>query len=172
MSDDDLLRRLRKLEAQASKTSTADKARPITARYVTAAAPSIANGSAVIVQYDTVDYDPYSLVTTGAAWKFTAPLAGYYHIHAAATFALSTTWALGEVADIRIFKNGTQVSILDRDDEMNSAATAQQKTVAGGDTIYLAATDYVDIRIVQFSGAPLALHNIAVYNYVSIFKVN
>jgi hypothetical protein len=169
---DDLLRRLRKLEAQASKTSTADKARPIVARYTTASGASIANGAAVIMQYDTADFDPYALVTTGAAWKFTAPLTGYYRVSAMATFAATTAWALAEDATLRLFKSGAWISVLDRDDEMNSAATAQIKVVAGTDLVSLTAGEYIDVRIVQNSGGPLALYAFAVHNYIAIEKIN
>lgn len=167
-----LLKRIRDLERRMERTGTIDRARPIVARAETATALSIANAAAVIVQYDTKTFDPIGMITTGAAWKLTAPIAGYYHIRAAASLQSTTTWALGEAADIRLFKNGAQVSVLDRDDEMNSAATAQIKGLYGSDVIELAAGDYIDVRMVQNSGGALTLHPFAVVNYISIFKIN
>jgi hypothetical protein len=39
------------------------------------------------VDFDTVDYDPHSAITTGASWVFTAPAAGWYRFEP--TFTIS-----------------------------------------------------------------------------------
>jgi hypothetical protein len=167
-----LLKRLRDLERRMERTGTIDRARPIVARAETATALNIPNNTLTIVQYDTITFDPLSLITTGAAWKFTAPIAGYYFVRAAAAIQSTLTWAAGEAGDIRLYKNGAMYSALDRNDEMASGAVAQIKTLYGGDVVELAAGGTIDVRMVQSSGGALTLHPFAVQNYISIQRIN
>lgn len=168
-----LIRRIHDLEDRINRTGTIDRSRAVVARAEAAAGQSIPTGfTPTIVDFGTVTFDPDAQITTGAAWKFTATLPGYYHVSAAVAFTSTTTWALGEIGDIRLYRDGSVVSVLDRKDDMNSSVTAQIKYLSGSDLIYLAAGQYVDIRAVQTSGAALALQASAANNYVSIFKVN
>lgn len=51
------------------------------ARYHNSAAITAAAGN-TIVDFNTSDYDPLSLVATGAGWVFTAPANGWYSVEA------------------------------------------------------------------------------------------
>jgi hypothetical protein len=42
--------------------------------------------------------------------------------------------------------------------------------LVGTDMVYLARGETMDIRVYQNTGSPLALHNLSVYNYVTIWK--
>lgn len=88
----------------------------------------------VPINFDTVDFDSGSAVTTGAAWKFTAPTTGYYNV---STVLLPTAASIS----IALYKNGSpyvspwMVSI---------AVTSGYSS--GSTTIQLNAGDYLDIR--------------------------
>jgi len=142
----------------------------IAARAATGSGQSIANATFTIVDYGTVTFDTHARITTGAAWKFTAALAGYYQVHASILFALTATWAASEAGVVFLYKNGTLVSALDRKDNF-SGATAQHMYLHGSDVTVLAVNDFIDMRVFQNSGAALALHPDGAYNYVSIARV-
>jgi hypothetical protein len=141
---------------------------PMTCSYETAAAPTMVNGADTIVDFATLTYDPNSLVTVGAAWKFTAKEDGYYDVGVMIQFAATTTWALGEVARIAIWKNGVAYRHLDFND--NYSNTSMRKTLKGVGQIYLLAGDYIDIRCYQASGGNLVLLNDAKFNHIFISK--
>src|SRR3989304_3585101 len=48
----------------------------VSARYTTAAGQSIPNNSNTVIDFGTKDFDYTGSVTTGASWKFTAPISG------------------------------------------------------------------------------------------------
>jgi len=142
----------------------------IVARAATAAAQSIANATTTIIDYGTVTFDPQTRITTGAAWKFTAALAGYYAVNASILLSPTATWAAGETGNLRLYKNGAFVSQLDRKDNF-SGATAQLMSLHGSDLIFLVAGDSINIRVLQDTGGALALHTDAAFNYVTIARV-
>lgn len=78
----------------------------VAARYYVSASTantSFADDSPEIVDADTKIYDTHGAVTTGAAWKFTAPVAGKYHV------CIRQRWANGtNLADTDgfLYKNG------------------------------------------------------------------
>jgi hypothetical protein len=106
----------------------------------------------------------------GAAWHFTAATAGYYSVAAMIMFAATTTWADTEDGAIYLYKNGAVFSRLDRKDNYSSASSVYM-ALGGGDIVYLAAGDTLDVRAWQTSGAALALHNDGSWNHVAIWKV-
>lgn len=168
----DMARRIVDLEQQIRELTRAPLYRPIVARYTTAAGQSIPNTTPTIIDFGTVTFDPDSHVTVGAAWKFTAKVAGYYQVNTSILYASTTTWALGEWANLAIYKGGVYYTDLDRDDQMNSSVTGQYKRLQGSDVVQLAVGEYIDIRAAQVSGGALVLFNSAVFNYVSIAKIN
>jgi len=145
-------------------------AAPILARYSTDAGQSIPDSAVTIVNFEDVTYDQNSLVTVGAGWKFTAATAGYYVVEAMVLFAATNTWADTECGELALFKNGGWFCMLDRKDNYSSASIVYM-ALGGGDLVYLAVGDMLDVRIYQNSGAALALYNNTVYNHVAIWKV-
>jgi hypothetical protein len=142
----------------------------IVARYTTDAGQSIPNNSVTIVNFEDAFYNTHNAVTVGASWHFTAPVGGYYAISAAILFSSTNTWADAEGGELQLYKNGAAYSRLDWKDNYGSASSIYMQ-LSGSDLVYLAATETLDIRVWQISGAALALHNNAYYNYVSIHKV-
>jgi len=163
------LRRMADLERRAEHDRVQSGASTvIAARASTAAGQSIANLTTTIVNYGTVTFDTHGRILTGASWVFTAGTAGYYEVTASVVFASTTTWAATEVCQVMAYKNGAIWSILDYKDNFTAAATFA--FVAGTDRVPMLVGDQIDIRVYQGSGAALALHTDATYNYVSIAR--
>jgi len=136
----------------------------VAARYYTGAAPSISNGT--IVNFVTKDYDTHNAVTTGASWKFTAPVSGKYSIKAILSTSVSVTpmdrWFL------MVYKNGAL-------DQYIGVARAWSTTTAvlnpfGSCEINLNAGDYIDLRVDSTTGAALLTASIQT-NWISIVRV-
>lgn len=103
------------------------------------------------VDYATKDYDTHSAVTTGSAWKFTAPIAGIYEIE--------TCFASGTgLVNIFLHKNGNQDSVL--------MTTTTSAYTSGSTTIRLNAGDYIDVR-----GGLSDSTNSSVRQFISIQKI-
>lgn len=143
----------------------------VSIRYTTAAAQSIPDTTPTILDYGTKVFDTHGAVTTGASWKFTAPVAGYYYVTAVAMFAASTTWALAENTQLRLYKNDAQYAIFQRLSGQDTSATSNALFVGGGDMVHLIVGEYVSVYISQTSGGALPLYNSDVFNYVSIFFI-
>jgi hypothetical protein len=141
----------------------------VVVRYNTAAGQSIPNNSVTVLNYDNKVYDPDSLVTTGSGWTLTAKLGGYYRVSAVALFTSSSSWPEAALGRLDLYKGGAQFSVLDRQDHYSSASMVFMMLV-GTDMVYLARGETMDIRVYQNTGSPLALHNLSVYNYVTIWK--
>jgi hypothetical protein len=173
VSDFDLMRQARAqyaLEQRIGQTDVKEVPATLAVRYRTAAGQSIANNTVTIVDFGTADFDTHSCVTTGAAWKFTANDAGYYAVNAAILYSSTAGWADTEAGYIALYKNGSLVCYLHRKDSYTSAS-AVFMMLSGMTTIQLAASDYVDVRVYQNSGAALALFNDDDFNYVDIWRL-
>ncbi len=142
----------------------------IQARYTTTAGQSISNGSTpIIVDFGTSDYDTNSAVTTGASWKFTAPVAGKYAVSARVTFA-AASFTAGNGITLDIYKNG---SFFQRIGTTRASVTGSASAqVWGNEDISLNANDYVDIRVTHAEGSARSILSTAGYNSVSIHKIN
>ena len=165
-----LLEKNKALQKRLEHLETLEGPATIVARYTTNAGQSIPNNANTIVDFGTLVYDTHSVVTTGAAWHFHAPVNGYYAVSAAILFSSTNTWADAEGGELQLYKNGAAYSRLDWKDNYGSASSIYMQ-LSGSDLVYLAATETLDIRVWQISGAALALHNNAYYNYVSIHKI-
>jgi hypothetical protein len=94
-----------------------------------------ANGTATStspINFDSKEFDSHGAVTTGAAWKFTAPISGTYQVNA---FGLATAANL----TMFIYKNGSNYKYF------SQVATAGYGAT-GATMIRLNAGDYIDIR--------------------------
>ncbi len=171
-SDSEQARRIVALEKQVHDLMRDTHPRPVVARAATATAQSIPNTTPTIVDYNIVTFDADSHLTTGAAWRFTAKVAGYYQVNAAILFAATTTWALVEWGNLALYKNAVYYSNFERADGMDSSAAGLFKCLRGSDVVQLAVGDSIDVRASHISGGALTLFNGAVFNYVSIAKVN
>jgi len=130
------------------------------------------DNSAVIVDFEDIEYDSGGgspLVTTGATWKFTAPSTGYYRVSVFLLLAASSGWATVERALMSVYKGGALYAIIARMGGISATDALWQ--LYGTTTVYLAATNYVDVRLQQNNGASIALATSTGACWVCIEKV-
>ncbi len=137
----------------------------ITARYSTNAGQSISNNTITILDFEDVSYDDHGCVTTGAAWKFTAPRAGKVNVSARAQLASNAGWAVGENAYLSVFKNGVEFGRGPFDSPVTATIVVD---LSVEDEVNVLSGDTIDIRIFQLSGGSIALVTTNVLNYVCL----
>lgn len=116
----------------------------IACRYTSDAAQSIANTGFHIVNFEDKTYDTHNAVTTGASWKFTAPAPGKYEVSVTINYS-TQTYAVGNNADVAIFKNGLVYSYGPTWDAQ--AAVSVQASNSYTDGVELNAGEYIDVRV-------------------------
>lgn len=143
----------------------------LASRHTVAGALTINNNTVTIVNYATEVYDTNTLVTEGAAWKFTVPTGGdgKYHVIAALLFASVAGWEVGEEAYLALYKNGAIDCLLCR--VFIEAAGTFAVWLSGSAEISLVATDYIDIRAYQNNDANLNTDADDENGYVSIVQL-
>lgn len=106
---------------------------PIVSVYTLSAnsAPGIGNP----LNFNTAVSDPHGAVTTGAAWKFTAPVARNYRVSLQAAFGSTAGW-------LCLYKNGTVY----RDAAYIGTGSGQGYFGTSDFVVPLAAGDYIDFR--------------------------
>lgn len=139
-------------------------------RYETVAGQSIANGSYTLVDFGSMAFDPYGLVTTGAAWKYTAPANGFYAVAANILYANTVTWADAEGAGLRLYKNDASDLVMGFTYGIGSASSFARGQ-NGMALVKLAEGDYVDVRAFQNTGAALNLNTSSRFNWVCIWRI-
>lgn len=91
-------------------------------------------GNAVQINFPTQLIDTHAAVTTGAgAWKFTAPVSGYYQVDAQVQIGAATSCSLF------LYKNGSQYTFL-------NASAASGFYQSGTVIVQLNAGDFIDLR--------------------------
>jgi hypothetical protein len=134
------------------------------ARYKRSTAFSLA-ASDNTFDWPTSDYDNYSAVTTGASWKFTAPIAGKYRV----SFVIYTSGGApgfnGSSNQItaRITKNGSTAQFINA---VVPTAAATRIAVPGTGVIDLSAAD--QISVVFNSNVAYSTDADATFNWVAI----
>ena len=150
-------------------TTSISSGETVDARYnAGAAGQSIANSGNTIVDFATKEYDTHGAVTTGASWKFTAPISGKYLVNSQISYQ-SATYADGNVQYNQLYKGGAVNSILA---ENEIAGTPTIVFAHGGSsTIRLLAGEYIQILLYnnRTAGAT-SLTADGDYNYVEITR--
>lgn len=141
----------------------------VNARYTTSAGQAIADSTSTIIDFGTAVYSSHGSVTTGAAWKFTAPTSGTYSISARVLFD-SYAWTAGKKANLAIYKNGSYYTNLDRN-PVTASVTFLLGLSGGHASVKLLAGDYIDIRIDHDRGSSSNLFNDALFNWIDINRV-
>jgi hypothetical protein len=86
------------------------------------------------INYDTVDYDTHGMITTGASWKATLPMSGFYRV--SGVLDLSSAPASGSLG---LYKNGSiEVGL--------SSLVSANKSAGFSATIKGNAGDFIDLR--------------------------
>lgn len=164
--------RLRAVEDELERLRATERSVPVVARYSTTAGQVLTNNTLTVIDFGTKTIDTHNAVATGSGWVFTAPTAGTYLVSASVMFATTTAWANGEVAQLELYKGGSRWSVFRRDSGLDTTTATQFKQLAGCDTVTLATGETISIRASQATGAALALHTDATFNYVDVVKVN
>lgn len=150
-----------------SGPSTIAATESVIARYTTTAGTSFGTSFAVL-DFATKSFDSTSAVTTGASWKFTAPISGKYRVTLGLTTA-SFTGASGNGVAAKIYKNAAAYSRLGL--ELSEAGVTTYKFISGSDVVELLAGDYIDIRIARDSGITVSLSTTSGDNYITVQRV-
>jgi hypothetical protein len=141
----------------------------VAASYQTNAGTSVPNTGDNIVDFEDKVFDTHGAVTTGASWKFTAPIAGKYRVSANILFSSLATTA-GNAIDLQLWKNGAVQQRLHY--KSIEAALTTFVGISGTGLISLNAGDYIDVRVsYNRTGGATTLHNSATYNTINIERV-
>jgi hypothetical protein len=164
------IRKIREQETRLERIATQE--RVITAAlYRLAANTSIPTDTATIVDFATKTFDTQDRVTTGASWKFTARIGGYYYVSTQVMLELNTAFIAEEQFFVDLYVSGTRYLTLSFANNLSGNVFP----VGGGSAlIYLAADDYVDVRVTQRSGLTLNMYTAGskdMYSWVSVFKI-
>ncbi len=115
---------------------------------------NIPNITFTVIGYANVDFDPYGIIsgTSSTSFRATAPIAGKYRVTCKARLAAFSSWGVGDIFSLAIYKNGSQYN-----EAFWNAYVSGGSNIAGNqlnsDIIDLAAGDYVDARLYQSTGA-------------------
>ena len=142
----------------------------VNASYTTTAGQSISDATTTIVNFGTKDFDSHNAVTTGASWKFTAPISGVYEVSAGLLLPSGGGWVVSEEADLELFKNGSFYSRL-AGVYMQTTHSTLVSLYGSPRLVRLLAGEYVDVRVYQNSGASLSIHTGAGFTYVNIKRI-
>ena len=139
----------------------------VAAVYKTASGQSIPNAAFTVVDYTTKEIDTHGAVTTGAAWKFTAPIAGTYCVSAHVLFNSGASATTSSYL-IALYKGGSLIGEFGR---VNGTGGANFFGPTGSRNIYLLAGEFIDARTLQDSGGARTLYPFIEYNHISIHRI-
>lgn len=111
----------------------------VNARYITASANSCSSGVDTLIDFNTKVFDSHNAVTTGASWKFTAPVPGKYRVSVNNRFT-SATYAAGNEMYGILKKNGSVEAYMAG--PTCWAAIASYLAISGSCVVQLLAGDY------------------------------
>ena len=131
---------------------------------------TIATVTTTPINYMSVTYDPWSSITTGAAWKFTVPLgkSGWFHFNGGIRLN-SAAWTVNQFAVFDALVNATTAK---RMQAMRAqAANTFEVNLLGETTMYLAEDDYVQFTGYHDNAGTLTVPNITYSVYIDIFRI-
>lgn len=127
---------------------------------------SIANATDTIVNFDDAfDSQTNSNVTTGAAWKYTAPKRGYYLLQTAVTIVYGNNDS--GTAYIEVWKNGSAHRRIWR---QSGHVLREETQYMASCMLYLNRGDYISVSIYQATGNTRSLEA-GTQTYVEIMQV-
>jgi hypothetical protein len=139
----------------------------VAARYGLNAATNITNG--VVINYAQKDYDYTNSVTTGASWRFTAPISGLYEVSVLFYAGPATSGTINQEVGVRLSKNGIAVQYIYIDPAKTTSSVL--KVGNGSTRIKLLAGE--DIEIIGYNATGIT-HTAAAdptLNYVEITRI-
>jgi len=148
---------------------------PVAAVYTTNAGQNFTTSVETIVDFEDLQLDTHSAVTTGATWKFTVPAGheGWYWVSALTTLDNDASWNGTEICYTMIAVNNGNVVIKETPlgPLLNNASTAEVGIITSGLMDLSTAGDFVDVQINQQSGGTIGLTTSSTQNRINIFKV-
>jgi hypothetical protein len=143
----------------------------VAVRYETNASQSIDNAAEEIVDFEDLVYETHSgLVSVGASWDFTCPIAGKYKVSSVINFA-ATDYAIGTFLSNSMGKNSTTDSIFGGMEIIATETNADTVILGGSTTVDCAKNDTIEGTAFQNSGGAVALTSTASRNYIAIERV-
>ena len=131
--------------------------------YSTNAGQSIDTATITVVNFEDVGYDPESMVTVGAAWKYEIKEYGMYRVNAAILFTPNTVGGRW----IFVRKNGSNITEVLSEHAVTAGDYTTQPT---NHLIKCNPGDYLDIAVQQTSGGALTLLASNAQNFISVIK--
>ena len=128
---------------------------------------AIPNATATIIAYDTLVYD--NLGELDATGRFTADVAGKYHISASVLMA-QISYVTGTYVILYAYKNGSGYAVGDY--WLSQVTHTGYGRSSVNVDVDLAAGDYIDIRVLHNRGSGLDTLASAQYNQFSIHRVS
>lgn len=110
---------------------------------------TVPNNTLTIIDYATVTWDAYSMITTGASWKATIKQSGFYDIKASITYN-GDPMVAGTIIYLDTYKNGVKVSRIAQWEF--EASVTKGIELSGVDTILLAKDDEINFRTIHNIG--------------------
>jgi hypothetical protein len=131
---------------------------------------TFANSTTTVINWNTVDYDPLSTITTGAAWHFTVPATGYFNFVLVDVLISpeGAAYTAAKGVDIETWVNGSYINEIGYVESDGTAATNHWLFLAGSGALSLTAGDSVSMKLGNFSGATRRL---ATASYLEIYRV-
>lgn len=114
----------------------------ISAQYSSNAGASVTNGA--VINFEDIVYDTHGAVTIGAAWKFTAPVAGYYDVSSMIETNAVAEPTANRFLSLVVYKNGSSNRFFG--EWIAQASATLNKAVSGSTTVKLLAGEYMDVR--------------------------
>jgi len=136
-------------------------------RATRATVQSVPDSTWTIVQYNTEKYDNLGEYDNATNYRFTAQKTGYYHVDAG-LLSGNYAWPSGSIWIISIYKNGTSYAYGFRC-VVDTAITRYVHSTLGTD-IYLAANDYIDIRVYHTQGGAVDISANAIFNFFNVHR--
>ena len=168
-----LLERVKIQNSSGNWTSAATEVSPIPFRPQTifASAKStsgqtITAGSTDIIDFATKISDVYNLITTGASWKATIPLARVCHVNAAVLIG-NNPIAVDTAMTLALYKNGSVIRYLDQ--HRYFSGTSVSHHLIGSAKVAVAAGDYLDVRVINGDDSSQSLSASDLLSYVDIW---
>jgi hypothetical protein len=121
---------------------------------------NIAADANQVMSYNIEVADTHDAVTTGNAWIFTAPYAGYYDVRASVGFNWGTAWTKDAPLRLILFKNNVEMLYLDAQTIWTTTTPVSTSMMLKGSAqIYLAEDDTIQIQVYQNNGGAVGLLN-------------
>lgn len=137
--------------------------------YGQSSAQVINTGANAIVDFSTKSYDTHGAVTTGASWKFTAPISGTYSVRT--SLVTSSYTSTSGAITVNLYKNGSGSGRVLDFYSRQSADVSSRARVGGGADIQLNAGDTLSISVDNQSGANCTFINDDQYNWITIHRI-